>query len=480
MNKDIVINILGRIIGLNGILMVLPLIVSLYYREDPLYGLSFLILIVIQLGLGLALSKKKMKNKGFYTTEGFVVVALSWIILSFFGSLPFVISGSIPSLVDGFFEVSSGFTTTGASILTDVEALPKSMLWWRSFTHLVGGMGVLVFALAILPDAESDSVHIMRAEVPGPVFGKLLSRVAQSARVLYVIYLAMTLVVIVLLILGGLPIFDSTLLAFGAAGTGGFGVRNGSIAPYNSLYVELVLGLAMLIFGVNFNLYYLLLKKNYRDVFHNQELRLYLKIVILAIGLISLNLSLTGYGLGQALRDSFFTVASIITTTGYSTAGFDLWPVFSKTVLIGIMFTGAMAGSTAGGLKISRIGILLESAKSEFKRMKNPNRIVNTKFENKALGSQVLVPVLNYLVVYLLVFAALLLIVSWEAPDFTTAFSTVAATFNNIGPGLGKVGPSLSYSQYRPLVKFILSIGMIMGRLEIFPILVLFSRDTYK
>lgn len=480
MNKDIVINVIGKILLVEALLMIFPFLVSLYYHEDLIYTSSFIIVILIESLLGFILTKRKVKDYSFYTLEGFFIVAFSWIVLSFFGSLPFVISGDIPSMVDAFFEISSGFTTTGASIIGDVEALAKSMLWWRSFTHLIGGMGVLVFALAIIPNSDSKTVYIMKAEVPGPQFGKLMSRVSQSARVLYIIYLAMTLITIVFLLLGGMPLFDATLLSFGAAGTGGFGVRNGSILPYDSLYTELVLATAMIIFGVNFNLYYALLNKNIKAVYENEELRLYLKIILIAISLITINLVLDGTSIKAALRDSYFTVASIITTTGYSTADFGLWPIFSKAILLVLMFTGAMAGSTAGGLKISRIGILIQSAKSEFKRMKNPNRLVLTKYEGKALESNYLVSVLNYLVIYILIFVALVLIVSLEAPDFITAFSSVAATFNNIGPGLGLVGPVYNYSLYSPFMKIVLSIGMIMGRLEIFPILILFSRDTYK
>lgn len=480
MNKDIVRNVIGKVLIVEALLMVFPLLVSLYYQEDLAYTTSFIQVIIIEGILGFFLTKRKVKDYSFYTLEGFFVVAFSWIALSFFGALPFVLSGDIPSMVDAFFEVSSGFTTTGASILGDVEALAKSMLWWRSFTHLIGGMGVLVFALAIIPNADSETVYIMKAEVPGPQFGKLMSRVSQSARVLYIIYLVMTLITIVFLLFGGISLFDASLLAFGAAGTGGFGVRNGSILPYNSFYTEMVLATAMIIFGVNFNLYYALLNKNVKAVIENEELRLYLKIILLAVALITLNLVLKGSQVTTALRDSYFTVASIITTTGYSTADFGIWPLFSRSIILILMFTGAMAGSTAGGIKISRIGILIQSAKAEFKRIKNPNRLVLTKYEGKALEPSYLVSVLNYLVIYLLIFSALVLIVSLEAPDFLTAFSTVAATFNNIGPGLGLVGPTYNYSLYSPFIKIVLSIGMIMGRLEIFPILILFSRDTYK
>lgn len=480
MNKKMLINVLGKILFFESLLMVIPLLVGFYYKEDMGIIRSFVLVIVFEAILGLGLASRKLEDRSFHTREGFVLVGLAWILLSFFGALPFVLSGYIPSLADAFFELSSGFTTTGASILNDVEALPRSLLFFRSFTHLIGGMGVLVFVLAVFPNIGSSSVHVMKAEVPGPSFGKLKSRVSHTARTLYLIYLAMTLVTIIFLLLGGLPLFDSTLLSFGAAGTGGFGLKNGSISLYKSLYVELVLTIAMVLFGVNFNLYYFLLNKNFKTVLKNEELRLYLKILFGAIVLISLDLSLSGYGFLKALRDASFSVASLMTTTGYSTADFGLWPGFSQLILLGVIFTGAMAGSTAGGLKISRIGVLLKSAKAQFLRAKNPQRYVSTKYEGKALDDSFLLSVLNYLVIYIIIFVIALLIVSLEAPDFLTAFTSVAATINNIGPGLGQVGPAHNFSQYSQAMKVFLSLIMIAGRLEIFPILVLFAPSTYK
>lgn len=479
MNLKMVAFILGRILQLEGLLMLLPLGVSIYYQEPIRYAVGFLATAGMTFIIGLLLSAKKVNLKNFYAKEGFVIVALSWLSMSFFGSLPFVFSGDIPQLVDAFFETASGFTTTGASILNDVEVLSRSMLWWRSFTHLIGGMGVLVFALAVIPKTESQSVHIMKAEVPGPIFGKLVSRLSSSARILYIIYLVMTLVVIILLWLGGLPLFDATTLAFGTAGTGGFGVRNGSILPYDSLYVEIVLGVGMMMFGVNFNLYYYLLLKHVKVVFKNEELRWYLGIVLGAIALITFNLYLQAQPISQALRDSFFAVASIVTTTGFSTADFNEWPLFSHVILLLLMFVGGMAGSTAGGLKVSRVGILVKTAIAEFKQTLHPNRIVSIQYEYKPLDYRTIKSVANYAIVYALVFIVILLSVSTETGDFTTAFSSVAATFNNIGPGLGDVGPANNFSFYSGFNKFILSIAMIMGRLEIFPILILLSGNTW-
>lgn len=472
--------VLGRILQIEGLLMLLPLIVSVLYKEPSRYILSFSAVAVLVFFIGMSLSTIKISTKGIYAKEGFVIVSLSWVLLSFFGALPFVLSGDIPSLIDAFFETASGFTTTGASILTDVEALSHSTLFWRSFTHLIGGMGVLVFALAVLPKTESESVHIMKAEVPGPTFGKLVSKLSSSARILYIIYLSMTVAVILLLWMGNVPFFESILLAFGAAGTGGFGVRNGSIAPYDSLYVEIVLGISMLLFGVNFNLYFMLLNKHVKEVFRNEELKWFFGITIGAILLITMDLSVDYQSIVMALRDSFFTVSSIITTSGFSTSDFGQWPLFSQLVLLGLMFIGGMAGSTAGGIKVSRIAIMFKTAIAELKRTAYPNRVVSIHFEEKPLGGRIIHSIVNYLIVYVFVFSAILLLVSREVPDFISAFSTVATTFNNIGPGLGIVGPASNFSFYSPLNKILLSFVMIMGRLEIFPILILFSPSIWR
>lgn len=471
---------IGRLLQVEAILLVAPLVVSLIYREEWKYPFSFLSISLLLLTIGYLLSSKKPIKKNMFAKEGFIIVSLSWILLSFFGSLPFVINGDIPRLIDAFFETSSGFTTTGSSILTDVEALAQSSLFWRSFTHLIGGMGILVFALAILPQIESESVHIMKAEVPGPVFGKLVSKLSSSARILYKIYLILTAVVVILLLFGGMNFFDALLHAFGAAGTGGFGIKNGSIASYDSAYIDYVLSFSMLIFGVNFNLFYLVLIGQIKEVFKSEELRWYIGIVLAAVTLICLNLFSHYDSFWRMFRDAFFSVSSIITTTGFSTADFGSWPVFSQTVLIILMFFGASAGSTAGGLKISRVAILWKTAVSEFKRNANPNRIVTIKYEGKPLDKEVKHSVTNYFVIYMIIFFALLLLISIDAPDFTSAFSAITATFNNIGPGLGVVGPLASFADASDFSKLVLSFAMIAGRLEIFPILILFNRNTWR
>ena len=480
MNVSIVRYVVARLLQIEAALMIFPLAVSLLYRESWNYLFSFLSVMIFLAVLGQLLSLKKPENKRMTAREGFVIVAISWILFSFFGSLPFVINSDIPSFVDAFFETSSGFTTTGASILDDVESLSHSSLFWRSFTHLVGGMGILVFALAVLPQIDSQSVNIMKAETPGPTFGKLVSKLSSSARILYLIYLSMTAIVTILLWIGGMDLFDSLLHAFGVAGTGGFGIKNGSITPYENAYVEWVIGIGMLAFGINFNMIYLLLIGNIKQVFKSEELKWYFLIVLGAVGLICINL--IGYydSISKLIRDVFFTVSSVITTTGFTTADFGSWPLFSQMVILLLMFFGACAGSTAGGLKISRVVVYVKILVAEIKRVAQPNRIVVVQYDQKPLGTNTKHGVANYLIIYSVVFAAVFMLISLDAPDFLSAFSAVAATFNNIGPALGAVGPAYSYSKLHDYSKILLSFTMLAGRLEIFPILILFAPRPWK
>ena len=480
MNKRMIGFVIGRLLLLEAMLMVLPLGVSFTHGESLKYKGAYFGVIMLLIAMGLALSFKSPENMSIQGREGFVIVALSWILMSAFGALPFVITKEIPSFIDAFFETVSGFTTTGSSIITDLSLISRSNLFWRSFTHLVGGMGVLVLVLAIFPKHSPGSVHVMKAEVPGPTFGKLVSKLSTTARVLYKIYLVMTGIMIVLLMLGGLDWFESSLLAFGTAGTGGFGARNGSILPYNSAYVDIVLAVGMLVFGVNFNIYYFILIGKVKEALSNEELKYYLIIVGAAVALIFINVSTTYKSMGHALRDIFFTVSSIITTTGFSTADFGKWPVFSQTVLLLLMFFGACAGSTAGGLKISRVIMMAKMFVAEIKQMISPNRVVSIKYEHKPLDSKVKKGVANYFIVYIGIFTVLLLVVSMTTDDFLTAFSAVAATFNNIGPGLGKVGPAFSFADMTDVSKIFLSFGMLAGRLELFPMLILFAPETWK
>ena len=480
MNNKMILYIIGQILKLEAVFMIVPLILSIVYNDGKNVVFAFLATIILLLVIGIPSSLKLPKNQKIFAKEGLIIVAFSWIILSIFGAFPFVFSREIPSFIDAFFEVVSGFTTTGARILTDVEAMSKSLLFWRSFTHFVGGMGVLVLALAILPKNSNQSLHIMKAEVPGPTFGKLVAKMSYNSRILYLIYIFITLVVTILLKLGGLPWFDSILHAFGAAGTGGFGIKNNSVAFYNSAYVEYVLGVAMLLFGMNFNLFYALLLKNFKQVYKNEELRYYLLIVFGAIVLIAFNIHSMYDDFSTMIRDIFFTVSSIITTTGFSTADFDKWPVFSKTILLLIMFVGGCAGSTAGGLKISRVLLLFKNVVNEFKKIGTPNRVISLRMDGKAVPKELLEGINVYLAIYITIFLILICCVSFEMPDFVSAFSAVTATFNNIGPGMGVVGPTCNYSAISPINKVILSFSMLLGRLEIFPILFLFSPNLYK
>jgi trk system potassium uptake protein TrkH len=480
MNYSIVKYSVGRILCIVALLMGPSLIISLIYSEGWQGLWPFLLSMLITGGFGLAIGYRKPSKTDYYAREGFVIVALSWFALSFFGSLPFIFSGTITNPINAFFETASGFTTTGASILADIESVSKSILWWRSFTQLIGGMGVLVFALAIMPNIKPEDVFAMKAEMAGPTFGKVRSKLKSTARVYYVIYLAMTAILVVLLVLGGMPIFDSFLHAFGTAGTGGFGIKANSIAYYNSAYIQYVLGIAMLLFGVNFNLYYFILFNHVKNVFKNEELRWYLGIISASFLLICIDIRGLYDSFSLMVGDAFFSVSSIITTTGYFTANYEKWPMFSKVILLTLMFVGGMAGSAAGGLKVSRIIIYFKTALHEIRRNISPNRRLPIKLEGKPLSSNLIQQTNFYLTTYIIIFAILLIIISFSAPSFLTAFSAVVATFNNIGLGFDKIGPFGNYEGFNNLTTLVLSISMIMGRLEIFPVLVLFSPRTWK
>jgi trk system potassium uptake protein len=479
MNYGIIRYVLGRILLVESVLLCPSLLVGLYYQETIQTLGSFLITIAALLATGLIVGSRKPAQKSFYALEGFVIVALAWLLMSVFGAMPFILSGSVRSPFDAFFETASGFTTTGASIIRDVEALPRSIMFWRSLTHLIGGMGVLVFALAVMPRVESEAVHIMKAEVPGPTFGKMLARVRNSARILYLIYLAMTTALVVALVICGMPLFDSFLHAFGAAGTGGFSLKNTSIGHYENASIEIILALAMVLFGVNFFVYYLILIRQFRSAFKNEELRWYLGIIAAAVIIIGLFVWPIYGSLPRLLRDVFFTVSSIITTTGYSTVDFNTWPLGAHIILLLLMFCGAMAGSTGGGLKVSRVAIYIKTSIQEISRAVNPNRRMAVRFEGKTVDAPVQRNVSSYFITYMLVFSFILLVTSIDSPNFITAFSAVAATFNNIGPGMGLVGPMSNYADFSNLTKLVLSLGMIAGRLEIYPVLVLLSPRTW-
>jgi trk system potassium uptake protein TrkH len=476
MNRSIILHILGWILNFEAAFMLLPVIVAIIYGEKS--GFAFIITIGICLLIGLPLSLAKPKSRVFYAKEGFISVALGWIVLSFMGSLPFFISGQIPHIVDALFEVISGFTTTGSSILNDVEALDYCMLFWRSFTHWIGGMGVLVFILAILPLARGESMHIMRAESPGPSVEKLVPRVRTSAALLYGIYIGMTILQVLLLLVGRMPLFDALTLTFGTAGTGGFGINNSSIMSY-SHYNQSVITVFMFLFGINFNFYYLFLLRKAKDAFRMEEVKWYFTIVISAIILISLNTG--GFkGFFDAIHHSAFQVSSIITTTGYATLDFNNWPTFSKTILVLLMFIGACAGSTGGGIKVSRIIVLFKTIGKEMSYLVHRRSVKVIKFSGKKQDNDTVRSINVFFVTYIMIFATSLLIISLDNYDFTTSFTAVAATLNNVGPGLEVVGPVGNFGGFSDLSKLVMMFNMLVGRLEIFPMLLLFSPGTWK
>ncbi len=477
MNYQMIGFVIGRILLSEAALMALPMLVALLYGESVL---PFLLPILVLVLLGGALGLPRPKRTALYARDGFAVVALAWILVSAFGAVPFVLSGDIPSMVDAFFETVSGFTTTGSSILREVESLTRSGLFWRSFTHWVGGMGVLVFVMAVLPMSDGHGMHLLRAEVPGPTVGKLASRMGDSAKILYGIYLAITLLEIVLLLAGGMPLFDACVHAFDTAGTGGFSCRNLSVGAYQSAYFDVVIGVFMLLFGVNFNLYYFLLTRHFREVFRSEELRAYVVIVAAAVGAITLDiLHIYGSAL-TSLRHAFFQVSSIITTTGYATVDFNLWPEFSRGILVVLMFVGACAGSTGGGIKVARVVILIKASYADMRRMLHPNAVSTVRFEDKTVSDRQLRGVHLYLTVYLLVFTASFLLLSLEQFDMVTTFTALASCINNIGPGLELVGPMGNFADFSPFSKLLLSFDMLVGRLEIFPMLLLMAPSIWK
>lgn len=470
MNYRLTAKILGYVLLTEAALLLLPLSAALYYHESPVPFLQAMALLALSGG---ALMCIRVRSKEFYAREGFVAVALSWIAVSAFGALPFVFSGAIPHYVDALFETISGFTTTGASILAQVENLSRGVLFWRSFTHWIGGMGVLVFILAVLPTVEDRSIHIMRAEVPGPQVSKLVPRTRNTAAILYRIYIVMTLLQIGLLMLGGMPPFDAALHTFGTAGTGGFGIKNSSVAYYNSAYIDIVIGVFMVLFSMNFNLYFFLLLRQFKSVFKNEELRWYLCVIATVTLLIAWDIS-HAYG-SQSLRYAFFQVSSIISTTGYSTADFSLWPQLSRNLLIFVMFIGGCAGGTAGGIKVSRCVILAKSSLAEIHHMLHPRSIRRITLEEKPVPDQTIHGTLVFFVLYMVIIMVSFLLVSLDDFDFSSTFSGVLSCVSNVGPGLDVVGPAGNYGMLSNLSKCVLSLDMLLGRLEIFPMIVLFS-----
>ncbi len=471
-NWRFIFNLVGNVILVIAALMVLPLIVSLIYRESC-YS-AFLITIALCCIIGWPLSKLSMNKKTYFAKEGVLAVGLCWIFVSLLGALPFYISQEIPSYIDCFFETVSGFTTTGSSILTNVEALSHGLIFWRSFTHWIGGMGVLVFVLAIIPKSNERTMHVMRAEAPGPVIGKLVPRLQDTAKILYTIYIVMTIIMIILLILAGMPVFDSFCHALGTAGTGGFGIKNNSIAFYDSSAIHIIITVFMILFGVNFNLYYFILIKEYKQALKDQEMRTYFGIIFFAIVCITINILPFSENLFIAARDSAFQVGSVITTTGYSTVDFNLWPTFSKTILFLLMFMGASAGSTGGGIKVSRMLILYKKVRLDIQKIIHPNKVDAITMNGKIVPEETVNSVLSFFGCYMLIAAACFLIVSLDNFDFETTLSSVIACSSNIGPGFGVCGPLGTFAYFSDLSKIVLSFAMLIGRLEIYPIIILF------
>ena len=477
MNYQSIRYIIGWVIMITAGLLVFPCIVALIYGEKE--GWIFLSCAVAAAILGKLISFKKPQNNQIYAKEGFVIVALSWVILSIIGAVPFYATGAIPSYVDALFETVSGFTTTGASILTEIESLPKSVLFWRSFSHWIGGMGVLVFMLAILPFSGGHNIHLMRAESPGPSVGKLVPRLKSTAKLLYYIYFILTLIELLLLLLFGMPLFDSVCTAFGTAGTGGFGIKNDSMAGYN-VCIQNIVTIFMFLFGVNFTFYYMIIAKKWRDAFKMEEVRWYTAIFAGSVILITANVFFAGGDFFVSLKDAAFSVSSIMTTTGFATTDFNLWPTFSKILLVLLMFGGACAGSTGGGIKISRIMLYVKQAKNEIMQSIHTRSIYSVRMEGKPVRGKILQSANAFLIMYILIFAVSLVIVSFDDFGFTTSFTAITATINNIGPGLDMVGPMGNYVQFSDLSKIVMIIDMLVGRLEIFPMLLLVTPATWK
>lgn len=478
MNKKMIIYILGKMLGVEGAVLLIPAIVSFVYGERS--GLSFVAVSVILAVIFLLLGRKKPESTTIYGKEGFVIVGLAWVLWSLFGALPFCISGSIPNYIDAFFETVSGFTTTGSTILTDIESLPMGVNFWRCFTHWIGGMGVLVFVLMITSLDDQNSMPLMRAEMPGPEADKLVPKARHTAKILYEMYFVLTAAEVVLLMFGGMNLYDAVVHSFSTAGTGGFSNRNASVSFYDSAYIDGVITVFMILFGVNFNLYFLLLLKDWKSVLKNEELRAYLGIIATAIAVITVNIVNIYGSVLHAFRYASFQVASIITTTGFYTADFELWPQLSQVILLTVMFVGACAGSTGGGIKVCRFVILCKSIRQELKKILHPNAVTVVKMNGKKVSAETLRGINVYFAAYIFIMVLSVILVSIDNFDFATSFSGVLTTINNVGPGISKVGPVDNFYMFSPLSKIVFSFDMLVGRLEIIPFLLMLSPDLWR
>lgn len=477
MNKRKIVSFIGRIILIEAALMVLPLLVALYYGDGDAW--AFAVTILTALIPGVLMARVRQSDRRLSSRDGYFIVAATWIIISLIGAMPLYMAGGFRSYWSALFEIASGFSTTGASVLAQPELLGHGVLFWRSFTHWIGGMGVLVFVMMVMPMENDNSMHLVRAEVPGPTAGKLVPRMRTTSMILYGIYAAMTMILLVLLLLGGMPLFDSFCMAFGTAGTGGFAVSSAGVAGYHSAYIEILLGIFMLLFGVNFNVYHLLLLGKVKDALKSEEVKAYLGIVITATVLISINTFSRVTGLGTTVRNAFFQVASIITTSGFATVDFNFWPEFSKHTLVLLMIIGACAGSTGGGFKISRLIILLKAMMAEVRHIITPKAINPVRIDGKPIDKETLNSTRIYAAAYLILICLFTWILSLDGKDLTTNVTAVLSCFNNIGPGLGSVGPMNNFGIYSDWAQVLLSLCMLTGRLEIFPMLLLFGRSMH-
>lgn len=478
MNRRMVIYRVGQILELEAALLLIPLAVAAIYFEWKIV-ICFIVSAAAALVPGVLMRLIfKPDNQMMYAKEGFSIVTLAWILLSVFGALPFFLSREIPNYIDAFFETVSGFTTTGASLVPDVERLSHGILFWRSFTHWIGGMGILVLIMAIVPTDSGRSMHIMRAEMPGPVVGKLVPKLKDTAKILYFIYIALTILETVILLIGGMPLFDSIVHALGTAGTGGYGIKGDSIGGYNH-FLQWVIAVFMVLFGINFNLYYLLIMKKFNAALKNTELWLFLGMIVVSTTVITADIFKVYGNFGDSLRNSFFQVTSIMSTTGYSTADFDKWPVLSKDLIFVLMFVGGCAGSTAGGLKISRILIMAKTVINDIRQQLHPRSVTSLKIDGKPVDKNTIQRVSTYFLLYIFIIVAVFLLISFEPFGFETNLSAAVSCFNNVGPGFAVVGPAGNYSAYSDFSTIILSIAMLLGRLEIFPLILAFNPSNW-
>lgn len=478
MNKRMIGYIVGKMMGVEAALLLLPALVAAVYGEHE--GIYFLIPSGMLLVIFFLTGWKRPENRRMYEKEGLVIVALAWILWSVFGALPFTLSGEIPSYIDALFETVSGFTTTGSSILPNVEELSQCMIFWRSFTHWIGGMGVLVFVLVLTNLERQSTMYLMMAEVPGPEKGKLVPKMMSTARILYGIYLVMTVIMVFFLMFGGMSLFDSLIYSFGTAGTGGFANYSDSVGHFNSAYIDGVITVFMILFGINFNLYYLILLGDWRQALKNEEMRTYLFIIAAATAAVTINISSQFPSILKAFRYAIFQVSTIITTTGYATADYVQWPLFSQCILMLLMIIGACASSTGGGIKVSRVLVVLKSIKCEVKQMRHPKSVSIIRVNDKKMNPDVLRKVFVYLVAYATLFGISVLLISIDNKDFATTFSSVITTINNVGPGIAEVGPVGNFSEFSTFSKLVFCVDMLAGRLEIFPFMMLITSFAWR